>query len=74
MTHNNEKKQHKMLDSILIHYQVELEHSINIPYGILDKVFNALNDENVPVKHIFPFVVALLIKKENDIANIIQKT
>ena len=77
MVHFNQNKTMKTLIASVLRsqqVQVDLEDSINIAYNILDKIFQILDTENVPVKQITPYLTILLKKSGNDIANIIKKT
>ena len=55
-------------------HQVELEEDpINITYGILDKVFKVLDEEDISAKQIVPCLATLSKKSENAIVNIVRK-
>ena len=47
-------------------------NSRNITYGILDQIFNVLDEEEVSAKQIIPCLDTLSKKSENIIANIVK--
>ena len=56
-------------------HQAELEKDpINITYGILNQIFNVLDEEDILLKQIIPYLATLSKKSENFIANIVKKT
>ena len=56
-------------------HQAELEKDpINITYGILNQIFNVLDEEDISLRQIIPYLATLSKKNENFIANIVKKT
>ena len=78
MAHLNQNKTiNTPIVSALTSQQVQvelLEDSINITYRILDKVFQILDTENVPVIQTIPCLTILSKKSGSDIANIVKKS
>ena len=67
MVHFNQNKTIKtLIVSVLRSQQVQVdsEDSINIAYDILDKIFQILDTENVPVKQITSYLTILSKKVE----------